>query len=115
LFFTKTTINHKLNNIFGEKTTSAMRRWVLCAAVTLAIGLECNSQEYDSYTAISEFTGHISLEDIDPEEVERLEKLLLRPLQINMMTAARLRECGLLTQYQTASLDTYRSLHGDVH
>ena len=92
-----------------------MRRWVLCAAVTLAIGLECNSQEYDSYTAISEFTGHISLEDIDPEEVERLEKLLLRPLQINMMTAARLRECGLLTQYQTASLVTYRSLHGDVH
>ncbi len=63
---------------------------------------------------ILEFLGTGSVEEISPYDMERLEDLQRHPLRINQVSAAKLEESGLFTHYQIASLEDYRSRHGDV-
>ena len=91
-----------------------MWRWKSIMAALLLICFDLTAQESDSFAAISEFTGAVSAEEMDNEEVERLEKFLSRPLKINMSNTSRLLESGLLTTYQMASLVDYRTRHGDI-
>ncbi len=63
---------------------------------------------------ILEFIGTGSVEEISPYDMERLEDLQRHPLRINQVSVAKLGESGLFTRYQTASLEDYRSRHGDV-
>ncbi len=63
---------------------------------------------------ILNLTGAVSVEELDPYEVERLGELLARPLPLNHVSESRLKESGLFSHYQSASLIDYRSRHGDV-
>ena len=91
-----------------------MWRWKSIAAAMLIVIWNAGAQEVDSFAAIFEFMGTGTVEGADPEEVERLEGFIEHPLRINMANVSRIRESGLLTQYQMASLMDYRSRHGDV-
>ncbi len=91
-----------------------MWRWEAIAVIVLLLGKTMQAQEYDSFDAIADFIGNVSVEDADPDEVERLSRYIQRPLRINMLSLARIRESGLLTQYQTAALIDYRTRHGDI-
>ena len=59
-------------------------------------------------------TGASSEEDLDEQEVERYMRFLSHPLEINSASRSRLLSSGLLTRYQVASLEEYRSVYGDV-
>ncbi len=63
---------------------------------------------------IFSFLGTSSPEDLDPYEVERLEELMEHPLRLNHVSESKLKESGLFSPYQTASLADYRARHGDV-
>ncbi len=51
-------------------------------------------------------------QDMDSEEVERLEHLIGNPLPVNLLSESELRGCGLFSQYQVAVLSDYISRHG---
>ena len=74
----------------------------------------CRSQADTGIDEIMNLTGAVSVEELDPDETERLEKLLLRPLRINLTSSYRLKESGLFSHYQLVSLEDYRCRHGDV-
>ena len=59
-------------------------------------------------------TGADGPESLDDRLMDELESFRNRPLPINIASRARQLESGLLTPYQIASLDEYRSLSGDV-
>ena len=59
-------------------------------------------------------TGAESVEEIDSEEIERFERLAAHPVDMNMVAESRLRETGLFSAYQLASLREYRNVHGDI-
>ncbi len=63
---------------------------------------------------VLQFIGTDALEEMNPYDVERLEDLLEHPLELNYASEAKLRETGLLTRYQIASLADYRKRHGDI-
>lgn len=63
---------------------------------------------------ILEFLGVEELESVDENEVERLMEYLSSPLSINVAGEMRLRESGLMSQYQIASLRDYIVNHGPV-
>ncbi len=63
---------------------------------------------------IFSFLGSSSPEEMDPYEVERLEEFMEHPLRLNHASESRLKESGLLSPYQAASLADYRARHGDV-
>ena len=91
-----------------------MWRWKSIVAVLLVACLDAGAQEKDSFTFISEFMGNETAEDADPAEIERLENFIRHPLRINSADESRIRESGLFTPFQMASLLDYRSRHGDV-
>ena len=72
------------------------------------------AQEADGIEAVMRFLGVDSPEELDSSEVERLEDFLERPLRVNMVPQSRLVASGLLSPYQAASLEDYRSRHGNV-
>ena len=72
------------------------------------------AQEADGIDAVMRFLGVDSPEELDSSEVERLEDFLERPLRVNMVPQSRLVASGLLSPYQAASLEDYRSRHGNV-
>ena len=74
----------------------------------------CRSQADTGIDEIMNLTGAVSVEELDPDETERLEKLLSRPLRINLTSSYRLKESGLFSHYQLVSLEDYRCRHGDV-
>jgi hypothetical protein len=91
-----------------------MRRWKSVAALAIFICLKVEAQEFDHYSVISDLIGSWTSTEVPPEEVERLERLVEHPIKINMDNLSRIKESGLFTQYQMASLVDYRSNHGDI-
>lgn len=53
-------------------------------------------------------------ESLDEQTVERFTSFLSRPLEINSAGRRRMLASGLLSQFQVASLEDYRSRNGDV-
>ena len=100
-------------HIFAAKEEKAMRRIGIIMLLTLA-GLSSWAQQTADIDLIMSLQGAESPEDMDPYDVEILEDLLRKPLQINHVSVSRLKESGLLTHYQAVSLADYRSRHGDV-
>lgn len=90
-----------------------MRRLIISSLIYVLSALQISAQ-HDSMQAIAAFLGVDSMEEADIDEVERLEALMRNPVLINLISSFRLKETGLLTQYQIASLLDYRSRHGDV-
>ena len=59
-------------------------------------------------------SGAGSLEELGPDEYERYCSLADRPVCLNLASAARLRSCGLFSDYQVASLQHYIKESGDI-
>ena len=91
-----------------------MWRWKSIVAIVVTLCLDAGAQEVDSFAVILEFMGNETAEDADPEEIERLENFIRHPIRINSANVSRIRESGLFTPFQIASLLDYRSRHGDV-
>ena len=72
------------------------------------------AQDSEVMAAIVDFTGSGSVEEIDAQQLEILEKLISHPLRINLSTASKLADSGLFTRYQTVSLIDYRTRHGHI-
>lgn len=64
--------------------------------------------------AILRIAGAVSLEDMDPDEVERLGDLLRAPVKVNVATVAELEASGIFSHFQIASIVDYRKRHGAV-
>jgi hypothetical protein len=64
--------------------------------------------------AMVTLAGASSEEELDEQEVERYLHFLSHPLEINLAGTSRLLSSGLLSRYQVASLEDYRSRCGDV-
>lgn len=79
---------------------------MLLAAVPVA------AQTEEAVRAALYLTGADTPEQLDDRLLEELEALQDRPLAINRASRARLLE--LLTPYQVAALEEYRSISGDV-
>ena len=82
--------------------------WMLLAAVPAA------AQTEEAIKAALYLTGADSPEELDDRLLEELEALQGRPLDINRASRARLLESIVLTPYQVAALEEYRSISGDV-
>ncbi len=65
-------------------------------------------------SSILEFMGTDNVEEISPYEMERLEDMMGRPLDLNYASESRLKDSGLFSPYQIASLLDYRARHGDL-
>lgn len=91
-----------------------MRRLKICVLALLLVSIKLAAQKEDEIGYIASFSGTEVIQEMDPEEVERLSDLLRSPLRINMVERSRLLESGLMSPYQVASLLDYRSRCGDV-
>lgn len=89
-----------------------MWRTVLTAVLAFCIGFRCMAQQ--EIEPLLMFLGIDSPEEIDSYEAERLADFLDRPIRINIVGASALTASGLFTMYQAASLNDYRTRHGDV-
>ncbi len=77
----------------------------------LCFGMTMEAQSSD---AVLNYWGTDAAEELSPYDIERMENLLSHPLRINQLRKSDLEESGLFTNYQIASLEDYRSRHGDV-
>ena len=64
--------------------------------------------------AVLIITGAGSPEELGESEMERFETLAAHPVCINLASPARMRSCGLFSDYQIASLQDYISRTGDI-
>lgn len=65
-------------------------------------------------TASVFLSGGLCPEDMDEETTERLNYLANHPIGINYASKSRLKECGLFSAFQIASLLEYRERSGDI-
>ena len=82
--------------------------WMMLASVPAA------AQPDEVVRAALYLTGADSPEELEERFLEELESLHNHPLPLNRASRARLLESGLLTPYQTAALEEYRSASGDI-
>ena len=85
---------------------------ILCCVSVMWSGTA--AQNVEDMEKIMLFYGADAPEDLDSEDVERMGKLLSRPLRLNCVSRTALRSSGLFSPYQVASLSDYRARHGDV-
>ena len=85
---------------------------VLLALTTFYLNMTAQSDE--RMVAMLYLCGVDSEEELDELEVERFAALTSRPLEINLASRSRMLSCGLMSQYQVASLIDYRSQNGEV-
>ena len=92
-----------------------MRRFVLCAAViAFVFPFISDAQNPDDQDAVMRLAGCVDPELLDPEEAERLNDYLIRPLKINLSSESEISSSGLFTEYQVVSLLDYIRRHGSV-
>ena len=87
------------------------------AALLLAVPLfqaDLTAQSDNLMKAILYLSGVDSEEELDEQEMERFSVLASSPLEINLVSRSRMATCGLMSQYQVASLMDYRLRNGDV-
>ena len=87
------------------------------AALLLAVPLfqaDLTAQSDNLMKAILYLSGADSEEELDEQEMERFSVLASSPLEINLVSRSRMATCGLMSQYQVASLMDYRLRNGDV-
>ena len=64
--------------------------------------------------ALLTLSGATAWEELDEEELERLEGLRSAPVRINTASQAQLLSCGLFSRFQVLSLLDYRAHNGDI-
>ena len=80
----------------------------------LAAAFQAAAQTDEAVRAAQYLTGADSPEELDDRLLDELESYRNHPLPLNRASRARMLESGLLTPYQIAALDEYRSQSGDV-
>ena len=78
------------------------------------VSVSAAAQDGETVRAALYLTGADTPEALDERLLEELEGYRDRPLRINQVSRARLLESGLLTPYQVATLEEYRSVSGDI-
>ena len=68
----------------------------------------------DLVSAILLITGAGTMEDLSESELERFDRYASRPLRLNLAPRSKLVSSGLMSTYQIASLEDYRSRYGDI-
>lgn len=64
--------------------------------------------------AILTLSGASCIEELSEESLEMYRDLSEHPIELNRVSTARLRSCGLFSNYQAASIAEYRSRSGDI-
>ena len=90
------------------------RRFVLLVALAALSAWPAVAQGDELVRAALYLTGADGPEALDDSFLDELASLRNHPLPLNRASRARLLESGLLTPYQVAALQEYRSLSGDV-
>jgi len=90
------------------------RSGVLLICCVLDMWCEMSAQRMETISPIENLLGVWAVEEIDSEEMERLEELLSRPLKLNESKLSELTSSGLFTPFQAASIIDYRKRHGDI-
>ena len=102
----------------GTKTNSGMNfRNILTLSVALAVSLTSvplRAQEDAFIRSVVFLSGASSEEELDEAETERYMHYLSHPLEINLASRSRLLSSGLLSRFQVASIEDYRSRNGDI-
>ena len=83
-------------------------------AYMMCVPVPVPAQSSEHVGSILTILGASSEEELDEQEIERFQHYLAHPLEINIASRSRLLSSGLLSQYQVASLEDYRSRCGDV-
>ena len=94
---------------FASMKRELISLFLLFAALFPALG-----QSEETIRAALYLTGADTAEELDDRLLEELESFRSRPIELNRSSRARMLESGLLSPYQVASLEDYRSLSGDV-
>ena len=82
--------------------------------VSTTVCIPLNGQTDGQIRAIVALAGAASEEELDEQEIDRYLHYISHPLEINLSGSSRLISSGLLSRYQVASLEDYRSRYGDV-
>lgn len=91
-----------------------MKRFLCVLGVLLGFLPGGVAQDEAVLRAALYLTGADGPEALDQRFLEELEALRSRPVPLNRSSKARLLDSGLLTPYQAAALQEYRSRSGDV-
>ena len=94
---------------FASMKRGLISLFLLFSALFPALG-----QSEETIRAALYLTGADTAEELDDRLLEELESFRSRPIELNRSSRARMLESGLLSPYQVASLEDYRSLSGDV-
>ena len=91
-----------------------MKRRCVLLISWLAASFLAAGQSEEAVRAARYLTGADGPEELDDRILDELESYRNHPLPLNRASRARMLESGLLTPYQCAALEEYRSLSGDV-
>lgn len=68
----------------------------------------------DLLGAMLVLSGASAAEDLEESEIERFQHYAAHPLRINQVPRSKMLSSGLLSAYQVAALEEYRSMSGDI-
>ena len=92
-----------------------MRNVLSVFIMMLSVHVCLIGQNVPQTEAVLRFLGVEDPQDLDPDEVDRLEHMMEDPVRINMMDSQALRSTGLFSAYQIAVVEDYISRHGQIH
>lgn len=88
--------------------------FAISMAFVMVFGARAENDRDDFVEAVALLCGAGSVEEMDEEVIEAYSRLARHPLHLNTASARTVAASGLLSPYQIASLNDYRSRHGDV-
>ena len=91
-----------------------MRQLLVMASLILLSHYAMMAQSLTGTDAVMRFLGSDDLQELDADEVEKLEHLLDDPARLNMLSEQELRSCGIFTPYQSAVIRDYIDRHGPI-
>ena len=91
-----------------------MRRLLVITSVILLSHHAMMAQIFTGTESVMRFLGSDDLQELDADEVEKLEHLIDDPARINILSEQELRSCGIFTPYQSAVIRDYIDRHGPI-
>ena len=86
----------------------------LALLAMLSAAFPLSGQTDAQLSSIVAMAGVPDAESLDEQELERLSRFLVHPVEINIASSSRLVSSGLFTRYQAASIADYRTRNGDI-
>ena len=78
------------------------------------VPISAPAQTDSQLKSVLALTGASSAEELDEQELERFQHFASHPLRLNLDSRSKLLSSGLLSRYQVASLEDYRSRNGEI-